>query len=368
MAEARPASSIFERAETPRPRVVTVPNRPLSLWVRLAHVHGPTGAWGSVRSQLRVNSDFVLILQLDGLSWIWSEDDGGSFDVPAGSIGFIPPGFVNAWGSEGGRHIAVHFDLHARPEIGVPANMRFLGRTVSRRPLTTPVRFALQHAGTETTSMTIPLVTEVPSPQAWREQLDILVDLWNRRTIGTLDSAVRATQVLGSVLQNLVEPGPGAEAADVRIARLVGRLDDVGATRASVADLARSAGMGETSFRAAFNRTIGVPPRRYLEERRIEHAARYLAETDLSIAQISEAVGYDDPYHFSRVFRRVKGISPRQYRTRVHRLEASAPKDPSRRIGPFSPSSAMASLDSHRHLDDPKEDDEHDRSARRGRS
>jgi AraC-like DNA-binding protein len=301
-----------------------IPDGPISLWLRLAHVHGPTGAYGSVRSQLRVTTDFVLILQLDGLSWIWSEADGGSFDVPAGSIGFIPPGFVNAWGSESGRHIAVHFDLHARPEVGVPDNMRFLGRTVSRRPLSTPVRFALRHPPKDAAPMTIPLVTELPSPQVWREQLDVLVDLWNRRATGTLDSGMRAAQVLGFVLRNLVEPDPADEVRDARIAHVVARLDDLDTTRASVGDLARLVGMGETSFRIAFTRAIGIPPRRYLEERRVEHAARSLVESGRSIAQISAAVGYDDPYHFSRVFRRVKGLSPRQYRSRAHRFEASS--------------------------------------------
>ena len=72
--------------------------------------------------------------------------------------------------------------------------------------------------------------------------------------------------------------------------------------------------MGQTSFRAAFAETVGSTPRRYLEERRIEHAARALVETEQTIAQIAQSVGYSDPYHFSRVFKRVMGMPPKQYR------------------------------------------------------
>jgi AraC family transcriptional regulator of arabinose operon len=50
---------------------------------------------------------------------------------------------------------------------------------------------------------------------------------------------------------------------------------------------------------------MGRPPGRYLEERRIERAARALVETNLKILRIADAEGYSDPYHFSRVFRRL---------------------------------------------------------------
>jgi AraC-like DNA-binding protein len=77
--------------------------------------------------------------------------------------------------------------------------------------------------------------------------------------------------------------------------------------------------MGITAFRAAFEQTMGRPPHKYFEERRIERAARALVETDHKIVKVAEAEGYDDPYHFSRVFVRVMGVSPRAYRARTRR-------------------------------------------------
>ncbi|MBS1879668.1 MAG: helix-turn-helix transcriptional regulator [Actinobacteria bacterium] len=115
---------------------------------------------------------------------------------------------------------------------------------------------------------------------------------------------------------------PGrAGAADPRILdllRLLGGPEGAAlGARPSVARLAALAHMSEASFRAAFARTTGSSPRRYLEEQRMEQAARALVETDRTVTEISHAVGYEDPYHFSRVFRRVNGVSPRGYRRRA---------------------------------------------------
>jgi AraC-like DNA-binding protein len=303
--------------EISTPRTVQLPDAPLSFWVRLAHVYG-FSAHEPSRSPLRILTDFELILQLDGLSWIWSEADGGSIDIPAGSIGFVPPGFVHGCGTESGRHIAIHFDLHAQPEVGIPDNMRYIGPRPHRRPISTSIRFALRF-GDHDSAPIIPLLTVPPPAQPWREQLETLVDLWSRRALRTLEGRSRVAQVLGFALENLIEPESREGPKDGRIAAVVGRLDDSMSARISVSELARMAGMGETSFRAAFTRTMGTSPRRYLEDRRIERAARALIESGLSISEISETVGYDDPFYFSRVFSRVKGMSPLQYRMRAYR-------------------------------------------------
>lgn len=65
---------------------------------------------------------------------------------------------------------------------------------------------------------------------------------------------------------------------------------------------------------ALFKRSIGLPPQQYLLKYRIAKACELLTETDCTIGEISRSVGYADPLLFSRMFKKVKGSSPKGYR------------------------------------------------------
>jgi len=83
-----------------------------------------------------------------------------------------------------------------------------------------------------------------------------------------------------------------------------------------VAELAKRAGMSERSFFRDFQRTVGVSPAEYLLKARISHASDRLAygEPDRRISEIAQECGFDDSNYFSRAFRKVMGLSPREYR------------------------------------------------------
>lgn len=302
------------------PRPIALPARPLSPWLRLAHALTLDDAHRVTRAPVRRLLDFELVLQLDGLSWIWSQPDGGSVDLQPGTVAFIPPGFTHAWGSEVGTTIAVHFDLHAKPRLLVPANLGMLGWTERRRPLPYMPGFRLG-SGEREAPLELRLVTAVARPERWRALLGDLVELWDRRAVRTTAGALRVAEVLTLALRMLADerppgaaPRPGGDPQVLAVLRL---LDDPGGAlgaRPRVSQLAAHAHMSEGAFREAFVRTTGTGPRRWLEQRRMTQAARALLETDRTVAEIAQAVGYDDPYHFSRVFRRVHGVSPRGYR------------------------------------------------------
>ena len=52
----------------------------------------------------------------------------------------------------------------------------------------------------------------------------------------------------------------------------------------------------------------------YMTSVRIKHAKRYLRESDFRVYEIAELVGYPDQFYFSRIFKRVTGHSPAEYR------------------------------------------------------
>lgn len=65
-----------------------------------------------------------------------------------------------------------------------------------------------------------------------------------------------------------------------------------------------------------FKRTVGMPPQQYLLNYRMAKACELLTETLCTIGEISRSVGYQDPLLFSRMFKKVKGCSPKEYRSR----------------------------------------------------
>ncbi|MFE1665664.1 helix-turn-helix domain-containing protein [Microbacterium sp. P02] len=84
----------------------------------------------------------------------------------------------------------------------------------------------------------------------------------------------------------------------------------------SVAELARLAGLSASHFSALFKATAGIPVVEYIKRLRSARARELLITTDRSVTEIGEAVGYADPFYFSRQFRSINGVSPTVFRAR----------------------------------------------------
>jgi AraC-like DNA-binding protein/mannose-6-phosphate isomerase-like protein (cupin superfamily) len=97
---------------------------------------------------------------------------------------------------------------------------------------------------------------------------------------------------------------------------------------ATMGDLCRKVGASERSVRRAFVADTGMSWRQYLQESRLLKAMALLAESDLSLLDISLAVGFDSASAFTRSFRRFAGEPPSEYRRRV-RAPQPAPPSPS---------------------------------------
>lgn len=82
----------------------------------------------------------------------------------------------------------------------------------------------------------------------------------------------------------------------------------------SVEDIAAACGLNRSYFGKIFHETTGKSPQTFLISYRMTKAAELLKLTDLSVADIGNAVGYPNQLHFSRAFKNVYKISPRQWR------------------------------------------------------
>jgi AraC family transcriptional regulator of arabinose operon len=81
-----------------------------------------------------------------------------------------------------------------------------------------------------------------------------------------------------------------------------------------LAELASVAKVSVAHYSALFRRQTGFSPIDYIIRLRVKHACRLLDTTTLPIGTVGYRTGYEDPYYFTRCFRRVMGVSPRAYR------------------------------------------------------
>ncbi len=92
-------------------------------------------------------------------------------------------------------------------------------------------------------------------------------------------------------------------------------LDDRSAAQSlSILKVASSLGISAGHLSRIFKRTTGVTLERYLMIRRVETAKRLLLEPLENVSNVAERCGFSDSAYFARVFRKVAGCSPREYR------------------------------------------------------
>ncbi|MDC0662743.1 AraC family transcriptional regulator [Marinobacter sp. SS21] len=84
--------------------------------------------------------------------------------------------------------------------------------------------------------------------------------------------------------------------------------------RITLDQLAELAGLSPAHFATRYRAQTGSPPIQHFIHLKVERACQLLDTTGLSFAAISARLGYDDAYYFSRLFKKVMGQSPKNYR------------------------------------------------------
>ncbi len=83
-----------------------------------------------------------------------------------------------------------------------------------------------------------------------------------------------------------------------------------------ISSLSQEFSLSQSYIARLFKKELSKKPSEYINGLRISVAKTMLLETDLSVAQIAEKVGFSDIYYFSRVFKKLVGISPAKTRNR----------------------------------------------------
>lgn len=118
------------------------------------------------------------------------------------------------------------------------------------------------------------------------------------------DLSFRATAPAAPVMTPL-------EQSILQIAR---EMRDRPEVESSIESMAQRVGYSRSYFTAAFTKLIGESPQAYRVRHRIEKARVLLRESNLSVASIADALGYQDVFFFSRQFKQCEGVSPNRFR------------------------------------------------------
>lgn len=86
------------------------------------------------------------------------------------------------------------------------------------------------------------------------------------------------------------------------------------ATKITIKDVARHVGLNQSYLGSLFKKAYDISPQGFLLTFRMDKACELMNNPLLSIGDIGRSVGYVDPLQFSKIFKKVKGQSPKTYR------------------------------------------------------
>ncbi|SEK02577.1 transcriptional regulator, AraC family [Sphingobium sp. AP50] len=216
------------------------------------------------------------------------------FDAPC--LLLIPAGIVHgfSWHSESRGHVTTIADSYLR---------HLIGRDIDLAPL-----FARPHA------VTLPheegLTAEEIIGRMARE-----LGWAGPGQRAAVESALLSLMVLAlrhTTLADAAQPGTARQTA--LVARLRERIEQRFRQREPVSVHAKALGTSLTALRQACARVAGSSPAQMLDDRSLLEARRLLLYSQMSVADIAYAVGFEDPAYFSRFFARHVGQPPRTYR------------------------------------------------------
>lgn len=147
----------------------------------------------------------------------------------------------------------------------------------------------------------------------------LLTDLYNLASSSDYIRDMRINEKLGTLLTLLMEQSWHPESMTVsrkrlELAAVKEYLDEHYTEKIALADLSEHFFINKFYLSKIFKESYGTTINSYLISKRITRAKQLLRFTDMTVDEVGAAVGMGDANYFSRMFRKVEGISPREYR------------------------------------------------------
>ena len=126
-------------------------------------------------------------------------------------------------------------------------------------------------------------------------------------------ASAHVQQILSQIaMVTTYSPAPGA--VGVNVEEIINYMLENLTDRCSLDDFAERACMSRSHFSRQFRDKTGYAPVDYYIRLKIQRACELLETTSLPVRAISLRLGYQDPYYFSRIFKKIVGTHPTEYR------------------------------------------------------
>ena len=159
------------------------------------------------------------------------------------------------------------------------------------------------------------------SCEGYEEVRDLLFKIVQQpKVLNTTNAAWLQLYGLTLTLKLLDLAGIRPEAVQEKIAPTLNRLQPAldllrsADRKPELAELAEAVQLSESRFLTLFTQKIGVSPGKYFRQIQFERACRLLTDSDQTLAECAELLGFSDAFHFSREFHKLSGITPSSYR------------------------------------------------------
>ncbi|WP_108991049.1 AraC family transcriptional regulator [Paenibacillus agaridevorans] len=141
-----------------------------------------------------------------------------------------------------------------------------------------------------------------------------------------LSSKANFQCLLTALFREATDRSSPAIVSDPAIQRALDHIHQHYDTKMTISSLAALVNLSQNYFISRFGKIVGISPNEYILRFRIRHAKMLLRDTDMRLTEIAACVGFESLSYFSRMFRKLEGIPPSEYksyklRTDVHHSE-----------------------------------------------
>lgn len=263
-------------------------------WESIAVEYSCMNAIGEFDFVMPKNTISVAFVPHDRVTW---SVDGTSSQTTA-----LPPGSVFLYSN---RNFVWHYREQSSEYINITLDQNLLNQVAAENSVSTPVEIEHRVIFPDTTILHVAQLLKseiINGGLAGKVYTESLRNLLMVHLLRNYNRAVVKPQLENKLLDTF------------KLNQVKNFIEEHLAEDITIADMAAVVHISQFHFARVFKTTTGESPHRYLTQRRIERAKVLLSVTRLAVAEVAYRVGFYNQSHFTAQFRKLTGVTPKQYR------------------------------------------------------